>query len=61
MGQISPVYKTPISSPMHGRVLANYFDFKDIGASLRISPRLHPNEHSNSRTGIFSLPNVSLL
>jgi hypothetical protein len=57
MGQTSPVYKTPISSPMHGRILGNYFDFKDNGAALRISPRLHPND----RIGLFNLPNVSRL
>ncbi|CAF3139860.1 unnamed protein product [Rotaria sp. Silwood2] len=61
MGQTSPVYKTPISSPMHGRILGNNCDVKDNSAALRISPRLHPNEYSNNRTGLFSLPNVSLL
>jgi len=53
IGQTSPVYKTPISSPMHGRILGNHCEIKDNGAALRISPRLH------SRMGIFSLPNVS--
>jgi hypothetical protein len=50
IGQTSPVYKTPISSPMHGRILGNHSE------SLRISPRLH----SNHKTGIFSLPNDDL-
>ncbi|CAF3698401.1 unnamed protein product [Rotaria socialis] len=58
MGQTSPVYKTPISSPMHGRILANNCDFKDFGASLRVSPRLHPNDYSNNKTGLFALPNL---
>jgi hypothetical protein len=61
MGQTSPVYKTPISSPMHGRILGNNCEYKDNGAALRISPRLHPSDHLNSRIGLFSLPNVSLL
>ena len=58
IGQTSPVYRTPISSPMHGRSLATNPDTKDHGASLRISPRLHPNEHANHRVGLFTLPNV---
>ncbi|CAF1114277.1 unnamed protein product [Adineta steineri] len=60
MGQTSPVYRTPISSPMHGRILGNNFDSKDNGAALRVSPRLHPHEYSNNRTGLFSLPNAKL-
>ncbi|CAF3698351.1 unnamed protein product [Rotaria sordida] len=61
MGQTSPVYKTPISSPMHGRILGNNnCDVKDNSAALRISPRLHPNEYSNNRTGLFSLPNLKI-
>jgi hypothetical protein len=51
IGQTSPVYKTPISSPMHGRILGNNGE-----SSLRISPRLH----SNHKIGIFSLSNVSI-
>ncbi|UJR31455.1 hypothetical protein I4U23_018945 [Adineta vaga] len=60
MGQTSPVYRTPISSPMHGRILGNNFDFKDINAALRMSPRLHPSDNSNNRVGLFSLPNIKL-
>ena len=59
IGQTSPVYRTPISSPMHGRGLVSHPDTKDHGASLRISPRLHPNEYANHRVGLFTLPNVS--
>ena len=51
IGQTSPVYKTPISSPMHGRILGNNGE-----SALRISPRLH----SNHKIGLFSLPNVSI-
>lgn len=54
IGQTSPVYKTPISSPMHGRILGNNGESKDHGATLRISPRLHVNH----KIGLFSLPNV---
>ncbi|CAF3823577.1 unnamed protein product, partial [Rotaria sp. Silwood1] len=61
MGQTSPVYKTPISSPMHGRIIGNNnCDIKDNSATLRISPRLHPNEYSNNRTGLFTLPNLKI-
>jgi hypothetical protein len=56
IGQTSPVYKTPISSPMHGRILGNSTDIKDHTANLRISPRLHLNH----KIGIFSLPNVNI-
>ena len=56
IGQTSPVYKTPISSPLHGRM---YADSKDNGASLRISPRLHPHDQPAHRTGLFSVTNVS--
>jgi len=51
IGQTSPVYKTPISSPMHGRINGEY---KDNGSTLRISPRLH----SNHKIGGFSLSNL---
>lgn len=44
IGQTSPVYKTPISSPMHGRHLVNHHE---SNSHLRISPRLH-------RTNFFS-------
>lgn len=60
MGRTSPVYKTPISSPMHGRILGNNYDYKDNGAALRVSPRLHPNEYTNNKTGFFTLPNVNI-
>ena len=55
IGQTSPVYKTPISSPMHGRILGTNGDSKDHAAALRISPRLH----SNHKISLFALPNVS--
>lgn len=42
IGQTSPVYKTPISSPMHNRHLLNH----ESNSLLRISPRLHLN-HRN--------------
>lgn len=48
IGQTSPVYKTPISSPMHGRNLNNH------DSTLRISPRLH----SNHKIGLFHFPNM---
>jgi len=60
IGQTSPVYKTPISSPMHGRILGNNCEFKDNGTLLRISPRLHQHEYSNNKLGLFSLPNLKL-
>jgi hypothetical protein len=56
IGQTSPVYKTPISSPLHGRMLGMH---ADSGASLRISPRLHPHDQPTHRTGLFSFTNVS--
>ena len=55
IGQTSPVYKTPISSPMHGRILGTNGESKDHASALRISPRLH----SNPKFGLFPLPNVS--
>ncbi|CAF1013826.1 unnamed protein product [Adineta ricciae] len=60
MGRTSPVYRTPISSPLHGKALSNHFDVKDINAALRISSRLHSNEISNARTGLFSLPDIKV-
>ena len=61
VGQTSPVYKTPLSSPRHGRLLGHSYEIKDNGSMLRVSPRLHPNDQSNNKIGLFSLSNVSLL
>lgn len=55
IGQTSPVYKTPISSPMHGRIHGTTNgECRDHAAALRISPRLH----SNHKIGLFTLPNA---
>jgi hypothetical protein len=42
---------------MHGRILGNNCEYKDNSGTLRISPRLHPNEYSNNKIGLFSLSN----
>ena len=59
IGQTSPVYRTPISSPMHVRPYVSNPDSRDYGASLRISPRLHPNEFHQSKSFPFAFNNVS--
>lgn len=62
IGQTSPVYRTPISSPMHGRTLIGSVDNREAASSLRISPRLHPNEFGQSKFGLFTTTvNVSFL
>jgi hypothetical protein len=53
ISQSSPVYKTPISSPLYGRLFNNDVDH---GSLVRISPRLHPK----NRKDLFYLPDVSL-